>query len=92
MCLEEKVMYKIISGLHTSISSHLSRLHKNITTTFVEWADRATEEFYFSHQEYQRRVLNHPDRIDNLLFLYELLIRAVQQTIPYIEGTKFIDS
>ena len=42
MCLEEKVMYKIISGLHTSISSHLSRLHKNITTSFVEWADKGT--------------------------------------------------
>jgi hypothetical protein len=31
MCLEEKVLYKIISGLHTSISSHLSSLHKEVT-------------------------------------------------------------
>lgn len=48
MCLEEKVLYNIISGLHTSISSHLSRLHKNTTKT-VEWADRGEETLYFNH-------------------------------------------
>ena len=34
----------------------------------------------------------HPDRIDNLLFLYELLVRAVQQIVPYLEGGRFIMS
>ena len=86
MCLEEKVMYKIISGLHTSISSHLSRLHKDIKDKVVEWADRNTDnKFYFNHSQYKERVLNHPERIQNLLFLYELLIRSVQQITPYLE-------
>ena len=63
MCLEEKVLYKIISGLHTSISSHLSRLHKKITGA-VEWADKGDDdEFYFDHDSYHQRVLAHPERI-----------------------------
>lgn len=43
-------MYEIISGLHTSISSHLSRLYKNVTKVAI-WADKGDDEdkFYFNH-------------------------------------------
>lgn len=91
MCLEEKVLYNIISGLHTSISSHLSRLHKNTTKT-VEWADRGEESLYFDHESYESRVLSHPDRINNMLFLYEILMRAVQQITPYLEKNRIIET
>ena len=92
MCLEEQIFHKIISGLHTSISSHLSRLHKNITKT-VQWADRNDDNrFHFNHTEYQARVLSHPDRLDNLLFLYEILARAIQQITPYLEKNQVISS
>lgn len=49
MCYEEKVLYNVISGLHTSISTHLSRFHKNVTE-IVEWADLKVSEdqFYFN--------------------------------------------
>jgi mevalonate pyrophosphate decarboxylase len=56
MCLEEQVFYKIISGLHTSISSHLSRLYKNITKVAL-WANEEDDNYYFNHVEYQNRVL-----------------------------------
>jgi hypothetical protein len=59
MCFEEKVLYKIISGLHTSISSHLSSLHK-VVTQASEWADKTDQSFYFNHTEYSSRVLTHP--------------------------------
>lgn len=89
MCLEEQVLYKIISGLHTSISSHLSRLYKNVTKPSA-WADKFDAPFYFNHHEYNSRVLSHPDRISNLLFLYELLLRSVQKVIPVLEKNLII--
>lgn len=51
----------------------------------MEWADRGDENnFYFNHKQYKIRVLDHPDRVKNLLFLYEILIRSVQTIIPYL--------
>jgi len=39
VCKEETVFYKVISGLHTSVSSHLARFYKNISTEAQLWAD-----------------------------------------------------
>lgn len=38
MCADEKILYNIISGLHSSISTHLSRFYKN-TSEGKLWAD-----------------------------------------------------
>ncbi len=78
MCEEELVLYKIISGLHTSISSDISRLYKNVTEPAV-WADSAEDKFVFNHKFYNERVVNHPDRVKNMLFLYELLVRSIER-------------
>jgi ERO1-like protein alpha len=81
MCAEEQILYNVISGLHTSISTHLSRFYKNITTHRM-WADLRSEgghsQFHFNYSEYQRRVLDHPQRIKNLFFIYRLLAKAVK--------------
>ena len=41
MCNEEKILYNIISGLHTSISTHLSRFYKHSNEQNA-WADLRT--------------------------------------------------
>jgi hypothetical protein len=39
-------------------------MHKNITTDAQVWAGlQNNEEFYENHDEYRRRVLDHPDRV-----------------------------
>ena len=87
MCNEEKILYRIISGLHASISTHLSRFYKNSSEQSA-WADLKVgiedNQFYFNHQEYQRRVLDHPDRVKNLLFLYKILRKAIVTASPYL--------
>ena len=85
MCAEEKILYNIISGLHTSISTHLSRFYK-YTAEQNLWADlsRDQEKFHFNHTEYSKRVLSHPTRIKNLLFLYKILAKAITQAAPYL--------
>jgi|JI6StandDraft_1071083.scaffolds.fasta_scaffold03395_13 hypothetical protein len=42
MCREEKGLYRIISGLHTSISTHLSYFYKDISTLGGMLAVRST--------------------------------------------------
>ena len=39
LCSDEKILYNIISGLHTSISTHLSRFYKTPTPKQPVWAD-----------------------------------------------------
>lgn len=60
MCNEEKILYNIIGGLHTSISTHLSRFYKHNAEPNA-WADLNDEgKFHFNHSEYRKRVLEHP--------------------------------
>jgi trehalose-6-phosphatase len=52
LCSDEQILYNIISGLHTSISTHLSRFYKNPTPQQAVWADLRTEghaQFHFNH-------------------------------------------
>ena len=66
-CLEKRVFYRIISGMHASISTHLCYDYLNQTTG--TWGPNL--------QCYQDRLQNHPERISNLYFNYAVVLRAV---------------
>ncbi len=91
MCTEEKILYNLISGLHTSISTHLSRFYK-YTITQNAWADLRDSPFHFNESEYKHRVLDHPVRIKNMMFLYRLLAKAVVKAAPQIHSNFSIQS
>ena len=44
------------------------------------------KQFFFNHKEYKRRVLDHPDRIKNLIFLYKVLGKAIVTAAPYLRN------
>ena len=68
-------------------------MHKNITPEASMWAGlKNTEEFYVSHDEYKRRVLDHPERVENLLFIYQIYLRAIKQIATYILNNYTISS
>jgi hypothetical protein len=85
----------MISGLHTSISTHLSRFYKH-TNEHPVWADlrneRGHSQFHFNHSEYQRRVLAHPQRIKNLFFIYRILAKAVKEAASFLRADLRIHS
>lgn len=66
LCTEEKVFYKVVSGLHSNINLHLSKnyldIEKNVT--------------YFNTTMMNDRLLKHKDRINNLFFLHSVLVNA----------------
>ncbi|TKY86466.1 hypothetical protein EX895_004615 [Sporisorium graminicola] len=68
-CLEKRVFYRIISGLHASISIHIC--HDFLDTKTGEWAPNL--------ECFITRIAEHPERLQNVYFDYVLLLRALSQ-------------
>lgn len=78
-CLEKRVFYRVVSGMHTSISTHLCWEYLNQTTG--TWGPNL--------QCYKDRLHNFPDRVANLYFNYALVLRAVIKLGPYLKDYTF---
>lgn len=78
-CLEKRVFYRVISGMHASISTHLCYDYLNQTTG--QWGPNLSC--------YMERLHKHPDRISNLYFNYALVLRAVTKLGPYLKSYTF---
>ncbi|CAF9931138.1 MAG: endoplasmic oxidoreductin-1 [Heterodermia speciosa] len=78
-CLEKRVFYRIISGMHASISTHICSDYLNQTTG--TWGPNL--------QCYLDRLATHPERISNLYFNYALLLRATAKLRTYLRGYTF---
>ncbi|XP_057853005.2 endoplasmic reticulum oxidoreductin-1 [Cryptomeria japonica] len=77
---ERRVLYKLISGLHSSISVHIAREYlldeeKNL------WGPNPTLLY--------ERVLKHPDRVRNLYFTYLFVLRAVTKAGDYLSQAEY---
>ena len=78
-CLEKRVFYRVISGMHTSISTHLCYEYLNQTTG--KWGPNL--------QCYKERLHDHPEWISNLYFNYALVVRAITKLGPSLEDYIF---
>ncbi|KAH9931060.1 endoplasmic oxidoreductin [Epithele typhae] len=75
-CLERRVYYKVVSGLHASISTHIC--HEDMNQTTGEWGPNL--ECFIS------RVAAHPERMEYMYFDAILLLRAVARLGPYLSA------
>ncbi|KAK3714686.1 endoplasmic oxidoreductin-1 [Vermiconidia calcicola] len=78
-CLEKRVFYRVISGMHASISTHLCYDYLNQTTG--EWGPNL--------ECYKERLHGHPERISNLYFNYAFVLRAVGKLRDYVQDYTF---
>jgi hypothetical protein len=78
-CLEKRVFYRVMSGMHASISTHLCWDFLNQTTG--QWTPNL--------QCYVNRLHKFPDRISNLYFNYALVTRAIAKIGTYIQGPDY---
>ncbi|KAF2806792.1 endoplasmic oxidoreductin [Mytilinidion resinicola] len=78
-CLEKRVFYRVVSGMHASISSHLCWDYLNQTTG--QWSPNLAC--------YEQRLHNFPDRISNLYFNYALILRAVGKIKQHVADYEF---
>ncbi|KJZ73724.1 hypothetical protein HIM_06842 [Hirsutella minnesotensis 3608] len=78
-CLEKRVFYRVVSGMHASISAHLCWSFLNQMTG--EWQPNLSC--------YMSRLHGFPERISNLYFNYALVTRAVAKLGPYLRGPQY---
>jgi ERO1-like protein beta len=78
-CLEQRAFYRIVSGMHASISSHICWDYFNQTTG--EWVRNL--------DCYKERLHKHPERISNLYFNYAILTRAIAKLRKHFETYTF---
>lgn len=74
-CNEERLLYRIISGIHASISTHIAEYY----------IDRGSGITYRNHQEFVRRVGKYKDRLENMYFVFSFVLTAydkLQRDIP----------
>lgn len=80
LCQEEKLLYKLISGLHSSISIH-------IASDYL--LDEATNTWGQNLSLMYDRVLRYPDRVRNLYFTFLFVLRAVTKAEAYLEHAEY---
>jgi len=78
ICLEERVLYRLLSGMHAATNTHVARFYhppskrKNRT----DWEPNLD---YF-----KRQFDGHPERLKNLHFAFVVLLRAVRRASPFL--------
>ena len=72
-CVEKRVFYRIVSGLHSSITTHLTHDFSH---------DFSTHVFEPNVDLFFERLGKHPTRVHNMYLTYLMLLRAVSRAIP----------
>ncbi|CAL1405976.1 unnamed protein product [Linum trigynum] len=80
LCQEERLLYKLISGLHSSISIHIAADYL-LNEDTNSWGENLTLMY--------DRVLRYPERVGNLYFTYLFVLRAVTKTARYLEQAEY---
>jgi ERO1-like protein alpha len=73
ICREERVFYRCVSGIHASINVHIAR-------RYLFGRHR------WSHNTriYKDRIRAYPERIENLHFVYALVLRSMNKMAPML--------
>ncbi|GBP26208.1 Ero1-like protein [Eumeta japonica] len=93
MCLEKRVFYRAISGLHSSINIHLCS--KYLLSEKTAFAAPPEGEWGANLVEFQRRFDpsmtfgEGPNWLKNLYFVYLLEMRALAKAGPYFEHEEY---
>ncbi|BGP25516.1 ERO1-like protein beta [Rhodotorula toruloides] len=77
VCLEKRVFYRVISGLHASISVHICD----------DYLDQTTGLWSPNLDCFVTRIGQHPERLENMYFTYVLLLRALSRAGPQLVRT-----
>ncbi|KAK3004512.1 hypothetical protein RJ639_017962 [Escallonia herrerae] len=80
ICPEKRILYKLISGLHSSISAHIAADYL---------LDEATNSWGQNLTLMYDRVLKYPDRVGNLYFTFLFVLRAVTKAKDYLEQADY---
>lgn len=81
-CLEKRMFYRLVSGMHASISTHLC----------WDYFNQTTGQWHPNLQCFKERLHDHPERMSNMYFNYALVARAVAKLRKHLENYTFCTS
>lgn len=78
LCLEQRMFYRLLSGLHGCISAHIASNYplKN-------------GEYGMNSIVFQKALGDHPERVDNVYFTYVILLRALNKISNVLSEFEF---
>jgi flavocytochrome c len=79
MCYEERVLYRLLSGMHASINIHISK-------NYYPPRKGKRDSFEPNPRRYWQQFANHPERLRNLHFAFVVLLRAVQRGSAFLSA------
>ena len=74
LCYEERVLYRLLSGMHASVNIHVA-LHANPPQS-------KDEEWLPDPARFAQLFENHPERLKNLHFSFVVMLRALRKATP----------
>ena len=89
MCGENQILYKLISGMHTSVSSHLSFYYRHFPKNKSKFSTKKPKKsfkYYPNLWLYLNKVGLHQERIDNLIFAISVLVKGISRYADEIKN------
>jgi ERO1-like protein alpha len=80
MCLEQRLLLRLVSGLHSSISMHIAGFYSK---------DNVTGEWLSNQTVFEQRFRAYPERIENLYFVYVFTLRAISRLAPLLRSYEY---
>ena len=77
MCYEERVLFRMLSGMHSSINIHIA----------LNWhppRKGKRDSFAPNTARFEKLFKNHPDRLKNMHFAFVVMLRAMQKSGPHL--------
>ena len=78
MCYEERVLYRLLSGLHSSTTLSIAKNY------FAPSKRKGRETYEPNPQYFMEKFADHPEYIRNLHFSYVVLLRALRKASPVL--------
>ena len=76
-CAEKRVLYRLVSGIHASITAHIAARYL---------VDEAARTYGPNVAIFRERLAAHPERVQNLYFAYLFVLRAVGRAADFLKA------
>jgi Endoplasmic Reticulum Oxidoreductin 1 (ERO1)/FAD binding domain len=80
MCLEERVLYRLLSGMHTSTTLSIAQNY------YPPSKRKNRTDWEANPQYFMEKFQDHPEYIRNLHFSYVVLLRAIKKASNYLQN------
>ncbi|KAI3634601.1 hypothetical protein MIR68_006982 [Amoeboaphelidium protococcarum] len=94
LCVEKRMFYRVISGLHASISTHLcyEYYYHKVKHNTEDGGVEEVAQWKPNKACFMDRVGNHEDRLNNLYYLQAILLQALYKMKATLQNYQFCGS